>query len=396
MNVDMHTQKITTEQVVQYSHLLSVSVRRPYYWKYKVAIWVSAGCLLLSFPVLAAEVTFSGFMSIVGGKVLSGSRSTPYNDVQCPCYIADWGNLATYNQNVSFNQESRAGFRMNAQINDELSGVIQVDGRTLNGGKGTLEWAYVTYKPAEDWEAHVGRKRLPIYYYSDFMDVGFAYPWVRPPPDLYGWEVDNFNGVTLVKSGRWGDWNSRASLFYGREDSKANIFSSVYYPGQFPDLTWRDIVGADLELTHDWFNMRMVYIESKVDLTGNAGPIVAGGQQRIYGLSMNVDYENWLLRSEFSLFDRWRDIGYRSNAWMVGVGKHYDNLTPMLTYSEFSDEKSYDEAVSMDSNIIISLRYDVDTRSAIKFQYDIARELSSPNSTAGDAKIISVAYDKIF
>lgn len=365
------------------------------------------GTLLLQSSVMAAEVTMSGFMTVVGAKVLSGSSTTPSttNGLECPCYIASWGNLETYNQNVSFKQESRVGVRMNAKIDESWAGVVQVDGRTASGGKGSLEWAYVTYTPTEDWMVQAGRKRLPIYYYSDFMDVGFAYPWVRAPTDLYGWEVDNFNGVTLVKSGRWNDWSSRASLFYGNEESKANILSSWYYSytGESPNLIWRDIVGADWELTRDWFNIRLVHIESKVDLNISTGPIINsanqpihGAQQRINGMSVNFDFENWFMRSEFSLFDRWRDMGYRSSAWMVGIGERIGKYTPMLTYSEFADEYADGTLNSPDTNLMATLRYDINATSSLKAQYDVVTDLSKSGTSIGSAKILSVSFDKVF
>ena len=375
---------------------------------------LSSFCLMVSFSSMAAEaalasdsslpsdVTISGFMSIVGGKVLSGSRSAPFNGVVCPCFISSWGNMGIYNQDVSFKQETRAGVRVAAKLSEELSGVVQVDGRTINGGNTTLEWAYVSYKPAESWEVNVGRKRIPIYYYSDFIDVGFAYPWVRPPALLYGWEVDNFNGATLVKSGHWNNWNSRTSIFYGREESKQNILSNYFYPGVHPDLTWSHILGADLELTHSWFNARLVYIQSNVELEANSGQAFYDGsryiegKQRIYGLAINMDYQDWLLRSEFSKFDRWDTFGYRSHAWVAGVGKQVGDFTPMLSYGHWLDDNNYGSPVTASANIYASLRYDLDSTSALKFQYDIMRELSSPDSTSGDAKMLSVAFDKVF
>lgn len=285
---------------------------------------------------------------------------------------------------------------MNAQVNESLKGVVQVDGRSINGGQGSLEWAYLSYAPASDWEVLLGRKRIPIYFYSDFMDVGFAYPWVRAPQDLYGWEVNNFNGITLAKTGHWSDWSSRASVFLGNEESKANTMSSYFYPGLTPDLSWHHIHGVDLELTRDWFNMRMVYIESLVDLTASTGPLVDAGQQRIYGLSVNIDYDNWLVRSEFSLFDRWRDMGYRSSAEMLAFGYHVGAYTPMLTFSYFVDENSY-AAPNWESNTwALSLRYDLNPTSALKVQFDQFHEMSSLNSTTGNANILSVSLDKIF
>lgn len=355
--------------------------------------------LALFNPILAQseDVTFTGFMSIVGGKVLNGSRTTPFLGVDCPCFISNWNTLSTYNKNFNLLHESRVGVRMNANITKSLTGVVQVDAKGTEGSSGaSMEWAYLSYTPADDWAVQLGRKRLPIYYYSDFMDVGFAYPWVRPPQDLYGWEINNFNGATLVHNGHFADWNSRASVFYGREDSSSNVLAGYFYPGMNVDLAWRDILGADLELSRDWFNVRMVYIQSKVDLSSEGVTLINKGTQRIYGISANVDYNNWLIRSEFSYFDRWQDMGYQSKAGMVSVGYHIGNYTPLVTYSRYRDANSYGGPNWESDTLALTLRYDLNPTSSIKVQYDKFRELSLPDSTTGNARLLSVSFDKIF
>ncbi|WP_124949370.1 porin [Sulfuriferula thiophila] len=354
--------------------------------------------VLLSTTGHAETVSFSGFMSLVGGQVLSGGGTSSYAGVDCPCFVADWTNMGVYNKSFSVRPESRVGMRMNAKLSDTLSAVVQVDARATQGSSGaTLEWAYLSYVPADDWVVQLGRKRLPIYYYSDFQDVGFAYPWVRPPQDLYGWEVNNFNAVTVARTGRWGEWDSRASVFYGRENSSSNLYAGLDYPGESVDVTWRNILGADLELTRDWFNLRMVYIQSKIDMKSNvSGPLVEGGVQHIYGLSANANYDNWLVRSELSYFDRWKDMGYKSKAGMLGVGYHVGDYTPMVTYSRFMDANSYGDPNWENDSLMLSVRYDLNATSAIKVQYDKFRELSLPGSTSGNADVLSASYDRVF
>lgn len=367
-----------------------------------LAACLFAATALLSQFAHAEDITFTGFMSLVGGKVLNGGYAppliTPYWSANCPCFISNWYTMATYSPVLSMRQESRVGARMNAKLSSSLTGIVQVDAIGTQGSSGaSLEWAYLSYIAAENWNVQVGRKPLPIYYYSDFMDVGFAYPWVRPPQDLYGWEVNNFNGITLVNTGHWGHWSSRASIFYGGETSRSNPLAAYSYPGLHVDLVWHDILGADLELTRDWFNVRAVYIQSKVDLTSpEAGILVDNGMQRIYGLSANIDYDNWLMRSELSKFDRWQDMGYKSNAAMVSLGYHFGDLTPMLTYSFFHDDNNYGSPVWENDTLALTLRYDLDTKSAIKLQYDKFRERSLPGSTSGNANVLSVSFDKVF
>jgi hypothetical protein len=343
----------------------------------------------------AVEVSLSGFLSITGGQVINGSRNDSFNGVECPCFISDWNHFGIYNKKPSFTQESRAGFRANTKINEALSAVVQVDGRAQNGGKGSLEWAYLSYEPAQDWTVLIGRRRIPIYFYSDFMDVGFAYPWVRPPQDLYGWEFNNFNGFTVAKVTRWNDWSARASVFLGREESSDNRLTRYSFPNH-PALVWDHVQGADLELTHDWLNMRIVFIRSTIDISNSAEVLFLGARQRIYGWSGNIDYNNWIVKSELSIVDRFQDIGYRSKAGFIAFGYSLGDYTPLLTYSHFADANNYSAPNWKSRNVSLSLRYDVNATTAFKVQLDQLTELSSPNSTTGDANIISVSLDKVF
>ncbi|MEF3019424.1 hypothetical protein V3478_33245, partial [Pseudomonas aeruginosa] len=86
----------------------------------------------------------------------------------------------------------RAGVQGEWQLDPQWSAVAQITARTLQDQHVKLEWAYVTYAPTPEWKLQVGRKRIPLYYYSDFQDVGFAYNTVRPSPDVYGWDVVNY------------------------------------------------------------------------------------------------------------------------------------------------------------------------------------------------------------
>lgn len=358
-----------------------------------------AGALTTADQASAADVTLSGFMTLAAGKVLNGSSNDPVIDTPCPCFISDWYNMGTYNNSWDWRPESRIGVRLNSNFTDTISGVVQIDASNTRYRSGpTLEWAYLSWRPQEsNWEVSLGRKRLPIYYYSDFSDVGFAYPWVRPPQELYGWEINNFNGATLVHRGQLGKVSTRSSVFFGREASHDNAFLAYWYGvSDKPDVTWSNITGADIEFSQDWFNVRLVYIQSNVYVSSLSDGVLADGKQQIYGISANIDYNNWLVRSEYSYFDRWKDLGYRSNAYMAGLGYHFGNLTPMLTYSYFSDVSADGTPTWKNSNTSLTLRYDLNSQSDIKLQYDHYRELSDPGSTSGNANVISVAYDRVF
>ncbi|MGZ5858057.1 MAG: hypothetical protein ACXWJK_12515, partial [Burkholderiaceae bacterium] len=172
-----------------------------------------------------SEFKVTGFVSIIGGKVIGGSLDPNYIGqrqvvgVNCPCYTADWSNAGVYGEKFSLSPESRVGIQANYIVDSKTNLVGQLVSRGTDGTP-NLQWAYGSYKLNENWEIQLGRKRIPFYYYSDFQDIGISYPWISPPPELYGWDATNYNGGSLRYNGSIGRTNITASLFVGSEKIK--------------------------------------------------------------------------------------------------------------------------------------------------------------------------------
>jgi hypothetical protein len=171
---------------------------------------VAGLCLLAGTDTWAQEagqskLKVSGFLSLAGGQVMKGQLDADYvnyggthsiNGVACPCFIGDWSNAGIYGKTFSLTPESCAGVQANYALTDKvkLAGELVVRG---TNGTPDLTWAYVGYKFAPNWEVQLGRKHIPLYYYSHFQVIGVAYPWVGPPSELYGWDAANYNGASL-------------------------------------------------------------------------------------------------------------------------------------------------------------------------------------------------------
>ncbi len=73
-----------------------------------------------------------------------------------------------------------------------------------------------------------------------------AYPWVNTPPELYGWEVTNYNGIRLRNRSNFGDVFVNSSIFVGSERVKDGRFMLAY--GQKnTDVAWNPLVGVRLK-----------------------------------------------------------------------------------------------------------------------------------------------------
>lgn len=50
-----------------------------------------------------------------------------------------------------------------------------------------VEWAFVAWRPNEHLDLRAGRMGVDVFLLSDYRNVGYAQPWIRPPREFYGW-----------------------------------------------------------------------------------------------------------------------------------------------------------------------------------------------------------------
>jgi hypothetical protein len=397
--------------------------------KYKklVQSLAMAGIMMLGYNSQAVELggvemTGSGFLTLGAGKMLGGTKHN-VNDYNCPCFTADYAQGGVYDNRggLQFNPDSKLGLQGSAFFdNRRFSLTAQAVSRGAQDGKVNLEWLYASYKINEKFTVQAGRKRLPMFYYSDTQDIGVALPFAHLPPQLYGWEAVNYNGANLTYQDQWGAWTTNADLVLGNESKKDTGYWKIYNGRQSrTDIKWNNIVGGDLSLSKDWLETRLVYLQSN-----NKAKTVSGIwdattssydptnidtdyrppiKQRIYGITVNADYNNWLLRSEAIQIDHPSTLPtYKDLAYIVGGGYRYGKWQPMLTWSRYKavaiGEGSVASGQEGHYTIAWTLRYDISTSSDIKVQLDDQHDMSGPNYAApyGNARLLTVTYDMVF
>lgn len=128
---------------------------------------------LIATPALATDIRIDGFANIVAGQMISDT---------------DDGSLYGYDEDLSFSPESNYGIQFRGDLQEGLSVTAQIVGRGSEEFDATVTWAYLTYEINDELSLKAGRSRVPYFIYSDFLDIGYAYHWIRPPPKLFmGW-----------------------------------------------------------------------------------------------------------------------------------------------------------------------------------------------------------------
>lgn len=370
---------------------------------------VRVGVTVFSVVVVAplqAEISyqFNGFGTVAVGKVLSGDVADPdFVSYKCPCFITDYNNGGIYQSNDgwSIQEETRIGAQLNVNFTDRLSLVTQVMARAVDSEL-SLEWAYLSYDLTDKLTLQAGRKRIPLYYYSEFQDVGFAYIWLRPPQTLYGWEASNYNGANLRYTENFSNWSMTANIYAGSETVDDAPYNSLY-DAVPQDSKWDKIRGLDIELNRDWFTARLIYMTSENSTTERPDSNAFYSpptDQTVLGLSLNADFGDWFVLSEMNLNkreDKADGLTIRSPASMVGAGYRYGKWTPFVSWSRFWDKSNNLELYEPErfTDTSFTLRYDINNNSSIKAQINRLQDKSLYNFV-GNSTVAAISYDFIF
>ncbi len=301
------------------------------------ALRVLLTLLLLQVHVVNAEPEFSynGFGTIGLAKISNNSISQN----QSGSFITD---------DFRFAQDTKFGLQLGASLNDYFSATIQAVIRDREDYDPDLEWAYVTLAPKPNLKFRLGRLRLPLFYYSDTIEVGFSYPWIRPPSNVYevGGVLSSYEGGEILYDHWFGGSQVSLQAYLGKSSD-----STERPDGEEGSFKFEDIVGLVLMLERDFWGLRASYQQTdlslrvpSINLLSNA--LNAAGFQTIssainlddiettyISFGAFADYNDWLFRSEFINIDFDDRILPEQKLAYLTIGRHWQDFTLHYTYS---------------------------------------------------------------
>ena len=121
----------------------------------------------------AADVSLSGF-----GTLGYAQSNQPYNFER---FI---------NHNGTVARDSVAGVQVDAKFTESVGATVQgkfaPSTKNDSAWDGTLAWAFLSWRPANDLLIRLGKQRVSLYLYSESMDVGVTHDFARLPVEMYG------------------------------------------------------------------------------------------------------------------------------------------------------------------------------------------------------------------
>jgi hypothetical protein len=146
----------------------------------------------------------------------------------------------------TFKTDSLVGAQVEARFDTEWSATVQVVGsapRTRDDGyEAKVRWAFLSYRPRNDWLFRAGRLRPPVLINTQNAEVGVTYNSARLPAEVYTlspvydvdgaavtktWVLDN---AELALDAYWGKTDIRYRLPFQRSADAAQVLGRAGLP----------------------------------------------------------------------------------------------------------------------------------------------------------------------
>jgi hypothetical protein len=289
---------------------------------------------------IASMFSFSGFGTL--GVVHS---SEDHADFYANVFQASG---AGYSRAWSPDVDSRIGAQVTAMLSTQFSAVVQVVSEQNYDGTywPRVQWANIKYQFTPDLSVRLGRSILPGFLFSDTRLVGYTYPWVRPPVELY-WlnPVTTNDGIDVLYRLQFNDLVDTLQANLG--------YSNTQLPNNLGTSRGRNSWGLTNTTEYGPFTLLLSFQASHLsnpasnplfDAFRQFGPqgIAIANQYddvdkpvEIEEVGASYDSGHWLIMSEWSHANPHSFLGDQT-AWYASSGYRVGQFMPYLTYADLS------------------------------------------------------------
>jgi hypothetical protein len=308
-------------------------------------------CSLLSISVHARnDLKITGYGSIIMGKTL-GTVDDPLNPGQTRDEIltADFYDVGQYTNDLTFKAESIFAVQARMNFSSDFGVTAQLVAKGVDNFEPEFDWFYLTYKVKDNLTLLAGRRNIPMYYFSEYSEVGYAYPWMRPPSNLYWWQVTQFNGISALYDFEFSNYSSTLTFFYGNEYSNENVEMLYYdklYGGSARTVNefWTNIAGMNWNVSGDFFDLRLVYFTNDRDREtiqqdGSIDPYTPFSQT-FYGIGGSVSLSQFTVLFDWNFVEYGDARGTEFPTYLISVVYNMDDIQPYISYSKADHERT--------------------------------------------------------
>ncbi|KOE86853.1 hypothetical protein ACS86_04360 [Vibrio alginolyticus] len=227
---------------------------------------------------------------------------------------------ASSSDSYSFDELSLVGLQAEFSLADKTSFVTQLIARGSDDFSPDIEWAYLKHTFDNYVTVRAGKLRVPLYMYSDYIDVGFAQPWARPPIEVYGnVPFNSYLGGDIAYDVEMDESTLYLQAFAGQSQTSDNNTEYNY------------MYGASLGWNYDYLAIRAVYGTTKITSGDSVFKQVIAPDTiaKFYGTGLSYDNGSLLFVTELTRTEvegqysdvdsAYATLGYRIQSWVPYV-----------------------------------------------------------------------------
>ena len=274
------------------------------------------------------------------------------------------------------------------------------------------DWAYIDYKALDNTKLRIGKYKVPQFIASDYQDVGYAYPWVRPPQDVYGTNpLISLNGIDLSYKANIYSSKLFLDLFYGDGTHKTfvpprtadlNPDVPAEYKGASVSFDTKKTRGIAIKYSAQTFTLRAGYFKTEVD--ANLGTKVLKDVPGAFGgVGFTMDVNNIIAYSEFirrNTDPEMADAFPDQDAWYITLGYRFGKFLPTLTFSQIKPGVDKSILAIEEKSGALDFRYDIGKSADIKFEALYVKPKEGNHGLfyepVKSGKVYSASFDVIF
>ena len=270
-------------------------------------------------------------------------------------------------------QLSKFGAQLTYGLTDTLGVTLQATAKPLQDEwQANLEWAYLSWQANDQLMVRAGRLRSPVYMYSESLDVGFSYPWLRLPDEVYSQvQLTNYEGADVVYTLPL----SYGSVTFQVAAGQAKNRDYFAYDDLF-SIDYGKLFGANVSLaTNDYGTFRVGYVEADISTTVD-GVVNASGTPTYLQLlelkkdkgkftSIGYQYDNgtWLTANEWTTRVTENDNNASIDSFYLMGGRRFGDFLAHVTYAQL------DESEGRQNSWTLGLNYNIAPTVVLKTEY---------------------------
>jgi len=348
---------------------------------------------------------------------------------------------AGYDKTLDYVPETKVGLQAAFEVTESTFLVAQLVSRAEQHWRPEMEWAFLSHTFDNDLTVRAGRLRVPLYMYSDYLEVNFAQPWLRPPEEVYAVvPVSSYEGIDFVYTIPFdeAEWQFQAYTGVGSDPDEETGFGT--------DVEYDNVMGLASTFSYNSFSIRASYVmttlnsgQAFVPSSNNTVPLMNFDDTDTSFIGLGVSYDDGDLlvvaewtRSQvdasgletdldpsdgsFNYSGNWQDV----DSAYISVAYRFGDVTPYVTYAVMEttddDERAdattqsvidaggdltdgavqangYNQAIfdAQRSTYSAGLRYDINANMALKF--DVTYSDDFANTSGGLTGNVSQAEE---